>query len=76
MKRLPPPVDPDPTPDELATEGVLDLEAAAEFLSHGVTWLKDEIAAGRIPELEPRLGKKRLVPKRFLQNMIAARLKG
>ncbi|MFO0848374.1 MAG: hypothetical protein U0871_07445 [Gemmataceae bacterium] len=56
--------------DEIFSDGAVDVRAASEFTGWGRTSLYAAMADGRLPFV--RLGKRRLVPRRALVELLRA----
>ena len=70
------PVEPPPaasTPDDLAADGSVPYPRAARWLGVGLTFVREEVAAGRL--LCVRLGTKPVIPLASLRHYLAERIR-
>ncbi|WP_439621476.1 hypothetical protein [Gemmata sp.] len=62
----------EPTPAELVADGVIGRRDAARLCGHGLSWMDEQIASGRI--LSFVLDRRRVIPRKALIDFLAAEM--
>ena len=67
-------INPEANDTTIVADGAVGIEEAERYCGMGRTWLYGEMGAGRLPYVT--CGRRRLIPRRALQDMLARGLVG